>query len=275
MPAPPPVTIFVHSTDAFSDCWDPFFMLLARYWPGCGHPVVLNTERKSYRHPGLDLSVSRVAEAAGSPRPTWSESLLKGLESVRTDIVLFMIDDFFIDGPVDLESLDYCLRAMARRGLSSIALTEHGAHRPRARGEDPRLQEVRQDAKYRLTTSPALWRVQALRGYLRPPENAWQFEVFGSWRARRRPDSLLVYDPGFLANGREGVIPYFQAAHDTGIVKGQWQRGIESLFDAHGIGMDYSRRGFHKPLPSLLNKYYLLRKLAANPGAILADWVRA
>lgn len=264
------LTIIVHSTDKFSDCWEPFFKLMSSYWPGCRYPILLNAETKSYAYPGLDIQASRIAAGPADSWPTWSESLLRCLNLVKTDIVLFMLDDFFINGPVDTDTLEFCIGLIRDKGYSNITLTEHGKNRPAIPSEDPRLLMVSPNARYRLSTSPALWRVEALRSYLRPEENGWQFEIFGSQRARRISDTFFIVDPKFLKNNREGVVPYFQARHDSGIVKGQWQRGIEDLFREHKITADFSIRGFHAPLPALLNKYYLVRKLAANPKAIIA-----
>lgn len=268
----PGITVLVHSTDRFSDCWDPFFLLMAAYWPDCRYPIVLNAETRTYSHETLSIRCSRIAAEPGSPWPTWSESLLRCLDKIETEHVLFLLEDFFISGPVDTRSLEWAVAAIQDGGYSSITLTEHGKARPAEPGPGPRLLAIRQDARYRLNTSPALWRVDALRRYLRPAENAWQFEVFGSWRARRSADSFLLVDPGATPGG-EGVIPYFQAVHNTGIVKDRWQRGVEDLFRRHGIKVDFSVRGFHKPHHTLVNKFNLVRNLAANPVAVLAGFL--
>lgn len=265
------ITIVVQSTDQFSDCWPPFFTLLKAYWPDCRYPIVLNTETKIYAHEGLDIRPSAVGVKA--PWPTWSESLLRCLDGLSTDLVLFLLDDYFLDAPVSGEAVEWCAARIRAGGYSSITLTEHGRNRGSGPGPEPRLLSIRQDAKYRLSTSPALWRTEALRRYLRPAENAWQFEKFGSWRARRTPDSLLLLDPESLGNEGRGAIPYFQAVDDTGIVKGRWQKGVDALFRSHGIAIDYSLRGFHEPLPSVLNKYHLLRKLTANPVRVIVGWL--
>lgn len=265
-------TLIVQSTDRFSDCWDPFFRLLKIYWPDCRHPIILNTETKAYSFQGFDIRVSGVGE--GRPWPTWSESLLRCLDAVRTDYILFLLDDLFLNAPVKSAEIEWCVGRMRAQGYSSVTLTEHGRQRPAIAGPEPRLLAIQQDAKYRLSTSPALWSVEALRRYLQPAENAWQFEIFGSWRARRTPDTLLLLDPASLNNDGQGAIPYFQGIDDTGIVKGRWQKGVEVHFLAHGINIDHSVRGFHTPLPSVLNKYYLLRKLAANPRSVIASWMR-
>jgi len=153
----------------------------------------------------------------------------------------------------------------------NVTLTEHGIHRPASPTDNPDLLIVDAGAKYRLTTSPALWSVQALRSYTHRPENAWQFEVFGSWRARRRTDSFYIANPAQLSTGREGVIPYFQAKNDTGIVQGRWQLGIPQLFEQHGIKVDYSERGFIDPESERggASRLRTMRKLLANPRKCL------
>ena len=122
------VTLVVLSTDAFEDCWHPFFTLLSAYWPDRRPPILLDSETKNYEHPGLDLRCSRVLERTDS-WPTWTESLLLGLEQVETPLVITMLDDFFVNGAVDVPLLERCTELMLKRGYPTIALTEHGLHR--------------------------------------------------------------------------------------------------------------------------------------------------
>jgi hypothetical protein len=260
-----PITVLVQSTDAFSDCWIPFFTLLQRYWPDCRHPILLNTETRQFSFAGLDVRPSQIVNRCTPGWPTWSESLLRGLDLVPTDLVLFMIDDQFICGPVDTVALDAVAERMRARSYTNVTVTEHGHHRPATPTEDPWLLEVHPRARYRVTTAPALWRKEGLKRYLRLRESAWQFEVFGSRRSWKTSDTFFIANPARLTTGREGIIPYFQTRYDSGIIKGRWQPEIEPFFRAHGIEIDYRVRGMFKPLPGVVNKYALLKKLCANP----------
>lgn len=47
------LTMMVSSTDSYEDCWNPYFLLMQKFWPDCPYPVVLNTEEKSYAYPTL------------------------------------------------------------------------------------------------------------------------------------------------------------------------------------------------------------------------------
>jgi hypothetical protein len=263
------MTLLVQSTDSFSDCWVPFFTLLQHYWPDCRLPILLNTETKTFSFDGLDVRSSEILRRAGAAWPTWSESLLLSLDLVETDIVLFMIDDQFICGPVDAAALDAVAAQMQSREYTNITLTEHGHQRPTRRTDDPWLLEVAPNAKYRVTTAPALWRKDGLRRYLRARENAWQFEVFGSRRSWRIPDTFFVANPAALTTGRQGIVPYFETVYDSGIIKGRWQPEVIPFFREHGIDLDYSIRGTFRPLPGVMNKYYLFKKLCANPLGLL------
>lgn len=258
-------TVVVQSTDGFADCWVPFFTLMRAYWPECRHPILLNTETRSFSFPGLDVRATRLLGGGPERWPTWSESLLRCLDRVDTDLVLLMIDDQFISGRVDVAALDTVVERMRAGGFTHVTLTEHGHHRPTSTTDDPWLRAVAPRARYRVSTAPALWRKDGLSRYLRPRENAWQFEIFGSRRAWRANDTFFTVDPARLSTGLEGVIPYFQTAYDTGIIKGKWQPEIEPFFRAHGIDVDCTARGFFKPLPGVVNKYQLLRKLLADP----------
>jgi hypothetical protein len=101
--------------------------------------------------------------------------------------------------------------------------------------------------------------------YLRPDESAWEFEIFGSRRAWREPDTFFIANPSFLQNGTEGIIPYFQDIHDSGIVKGKWQPKIPQFFESNGIHLDYSLRGFYRSPPAILKKYEILKVLVKHP----------
>lgn len=259
------MTIIVQSTDSFADCWEPFFTLFKRYWPGCNYPILLNSETKTFAFDGLNIESTQIVQLSLGKWPTWSESLLLCLEKVNTDIVLLILDDFFISGSVDVESLNILLSMMVNRGYSNITLTEHGVHRPAIPTRDPYLLAVKQKAKYRVSTSPSLWRKDALKNYLRNDESAWEFEIYGSRRAWRKEDTFFIVNPQKIRNGQDGIVPYFQGTYDTGILKGEWQIEIKPFFEKHSINVDYSVRGFHNPLPGVLNRYYLMRRLLQHP----------
>jgi len=237
------LTIIVNSCDGFADCWRPFFHLFARYWPGCAHPIVLNTERLGYEHPGLGIRCSRVA--AGNPsKLTWSECLMRCLAGIDTPFVLYLQEDFFLEAPVRTDVLDELLGEMRAGRADVIRLMECDGSGPWHPTEHPLLWEVDRYARYRIALQAALWRKTTLLRQLRRHENAWQLEVFGSARARgRREERVFCVNRDRLHGPGREVFPYTP----TGVVKGQWERFVPQLFEREGIVVDFSRRGFWDP----------------------------
>lgn len=257
-------TVFVNSSDGFLDCWAPFFQLLDHYWPSHG-PVVLNTEQRIWPDSPGYVRCSQVA-LGETERLTWSECVIRGLRQIETPLILYFQEDYFLDRPVRHDVIEAAAaKMMADPTIGHIALTRHGSEPPFEPYADPAYQLIRSKARYRISTQAALWRRDVLLSYLDPSENGWMFEILGTFRARRRPDTFLVARYDEAVGG--AAIDYTH----TGIIKGQWHPAIPTLFARHGIAMDFARRGFYAPPPRLLAKVAVARKLAERPGHVLRE----
>jgi hypothetical protein len=240
------LTVLVNSTDTFNDCWPPFFQLFKRYWPSCSCPVVLNTETRHYADAKLPLvcSKTQINEPDGSPRLPWSDCLIRCLDGIRTPFVLYLQEDYFLNGPVDEAFVAECVDVMVEHDVPHIRLMEvddraryHTTHL------HPLLWQIDQRANYRVSLQAGLWSVAALKNLLRPGESAWTFERRGSVRAMSKPDVFLCQSlEHFNQQGRYPV-PY----QPTGIVRGKWYApAVVKLFAANGISIDYRKRGFYR-----------------------------
>lgn len=260
-------TILVNSSDGFTDCWGPFFTLLQRYWPGCQARILLNTETRDYQHPELPVTATRVQ--GNSPhRLTWSECLSAALDQVQTPLVLYFQEDYFIRRAVQAGKVEAAVEHMlAHPEVKHIALTGIGSQPPFEPYGDARFQKIRRRARYRVSTQAALWRVQTLKSYLVAEENGWMFEIYGTWRARKRDELFLCADYSTASGG-----PAIEYLH-TGIVKGQWLQEIQGDFEANGIDIDYSKRGFYQPKNVLRRKIETGMRLLERPGYLLKQLV--
>jgi hypothetical protein len=236
------ISILVNTSDSFEDCWNPFFQLFATYWPDCDWPIVLNTETKNYSYPGLNIRCARVAEGE-SRRLSWSECLMRCLDGIATPYLLYLQEDYFLEGPVQAEKLKALVDEMRAGRADVIRVMECGGSGPWHATKNPELWRVDQNARYRIALQAALWRTNTLRGQLRAHESPWQLEAFGSARARRNKSEkvLCVNRDLYHGQGKE-IFPYTP----TGVVSGRWQkRVVVDLFGRHGIEMDFTRRGFY------------------------------
>jgi hypothetical protein len=251
-------TLLVNSCDAFADCWAPFFTLLSRYWPDRRPPILLNTERKDWQFPGVALTAARVGRNDERER-TWSECLAAALAMVGTPLVLYAQDDYFIERPVDVERIESLAGLMlSRPDIGHVGLTHFGTHPPFLPSFDGRLWRIGRFAPYRISTQAALWRADVLRSYLKPWENGWMFEVYGTVRAWRRNEL-------FLTVRRDQGGPAIAYQH-TGIVKGRWSRFVPALFAAEGISVAFDARGFHdESIPAWRRRSEVLARIAGRP----------
>lgn len=250
--------ILVNTCDNFDDCWQPYFKLHAKYWPDCAGRLYLNTETKDFSYPGLDVTALKVAAGEDGRRLTWSECLLRALDKIEEDIVLYMQEDYFLKAPVQGDWVKRYVQLMQDdESIHCIQLTDQAVISV-GPSQYKGLCKVKPRQRYLISCQAALWRKDVLKSYLRAHESAWQFEEFGSKRGARLPHNFYVVDPSWVKLNEFEIIPYVF----TGIVQGRWKEEVMPLFEAHGIEMDYALRGFLKDAPprTLLVKLSAFKK---------------
>lgn len=254
----PIYTILVNSSDHFEDCWDPFFKLYQLYWNEADVPILLNTEFKTgYTYANLPIRCSAANAQNPERRLTWSECLINALNQVDTELVLYMQEDYFIEEPVNTELIKEKVTLMQdNEEIKYIGLTHIGNFEPfKDWDKDSGLYEVL-NTRYRISTQAGIWRKDTLLSYLKPEENGWMFEIFGTQRAKRRNDLFLTLN--------RTLPPAILYTH-TGIIKGKWHPAMPALFAKNSIEMDFAKRGIYKEKPYLLRKLETGLKLVKNP----------
>ncbi len=231
--------LVVSSCDAYDDCWTPFFTLLAKYWQPFEHSIYLNTETQAFTFPHLDIRCPRVELSAGR-KLAWSDRLLRCLDRIPYDIVLYLQEDYFINDTVDVAMIDRLARLMQRDRISHISLVR--GRRPGTPSQYEFIDQIDRRAQYRISAQAGLWRLSALKSYLRRHESVWELEWYGTRRAWRKPDSFFYVNQDYEAAIGKRVLPY----RPTGVVHGRWVREVvEDLFASNDIDVDYERRGFY------------------------------
>lgn len=255
-------TILVNSSDHFEDCWDPFFKLYQKYWNAAGVPILLNTEWKGgYQYQSLPIRCTMANVNTPDRKLSWSECLLNALSQVETDLVLYLQEDYFIEQEVDDQLINELITLMqADKEIKYIGLTHFGNSAPfKPWSKDKRLCKVL-NTRYRISTQAGIWRKETLKSYLRPEENGWMFEIFGTQRAKKKKDLFLTLNRE-LYNEENPAILYTH----TGIIKGKWHPQMPALFKRNQITMDFEKRGIYKEKPYLLRKLETGLKLVKDP----------
>lgn len=232
--------VLVNTCDTFDDCWEPFFTLWAKNGLGSTVPIYLNTERAEFRFQGLDVRSLHVCTPSaihtgwtGKGRAPWSWCLRQALLAIPEDIVLYMQEDYFLDSRIDESALACILAKMnAHSEIECVHLTKAGIAQTEPSAHSELLRGLRRSRPF-VSCQAALWRKSTLINLLRTHENGWQFERWGSRRARLMNCSFYV-----------SAVPTLSYPF-TGVIQGRWYPPVVQLFEQNGIKMDFSRRGFY------------------------------
>lgn len=254
--------VIVSSCDKYEDAWTPFFTLIGKYWTDCPYPFYLNTEtRKVDKIAGIPVtSISNPYQNC-----SWGKRLIHALKQINSEYVIFMLEDFFLMSPVDQKELDHSIELMDANPKVSNINFGYGKSIESTDFIDPLYAKRSRNTGYYLNAQAAIWRRKMLIELLSPYESAWQFELYGSERAK-----LYSYD--FII--RKDDIPIFdyhtQLSFNLGIQKGMWMKGNVEFFQKEGInGTNWGNLGFYSP--EKVNKTY-----AALPPkrTIKEKWMR-
>jgi hypothetical protein len=144
--------LLVVSCDAYQDLWEPFFTLLFRYWPDCPYRVFLGSNYATYPD-------RRVTSLAIGEDRNWSSNLVKMLESIPSDGVLLLQEDFLVDRPVQTERITQLIGYAEVKEAACLRLMPiPGPDDPC--GDHPELGMIRKGAAYRVSLRFAVWEVR-------------------------------------------------------------------------------------------------------------------
>jgi len=229
-------TILVNSCDAYKDVWPLFFAALDDYWPGRNVDIVLNTESSQ-----KDLSnMVRVSSCNDDIcRKYWGARFINALESVETDFIVVLYDDFILESQVDAKKINSLVAHMVKN--TDIAVHYLTNVCPELlQDEDGGNQQIlmKNGIEYRLNSSPALWRKSDLISYIGVYDTPWAWEVFGSYRTYI--DNKKFYTPkSFLNNS-------YNYAYKKGgaIYRGKWVSSVvKDKIKKYKLNIDLQQRG--------------------------------
>jgi len=215
-------TAIVMATCAkFQEAWDPFFILFRKFWPDCPYKVYMSTDR------GGRNDVEVLKQLDNMDRG-WSSNLLSSLERMKEDRVILFLEDFFLTGKVDTDSVRRLVRHVHDQGLGCLRMFPcPGPSAPWPHCES--LGFIRRGDDYRVSTQVAVWDRRTLAALLREGETAWQFELEGS----RRSDRSIMPFVSIKRVSEEiagGPVPY-----EIGILRGKWRRKVVDIMKANGV----------------------------------------
>lgn len=224
MLAEPNCSILIPSCDKYSDLWIPFFTMFWRNWPDCPFPVYLGSNEEVFEHP-------KVENILVGPDKDWTSGVRKMVESLDTEYILIMLEDFFIRKPVDSNRILFLLDTL--KGLDGHMLRLGSPQRRPFlhMKESSDLIKLMVRTPYRVNLHPTIWKINALLAIMSDGESAAEFEVKASERSNKCANAYLCLRNERPLEWREHVVE-----------KGKWFLTEARRFEKAGIGCDFSRR---------------------------------
>lgn len=195
-------------------------------------PVYLGTNSQTAALGGV-----RFLHAGADER--WSWRLRFFLETIETDYVLLLLEDFFLDQTVSSSQFREQLNLLRVLDGTSMRLFPN----PPADYIEQGIGVLHSRAAFRVSLQAAIWNRARLLELLVDDESPWDFETSGSVRSQR-------HATGYFCSGKP-VIHYQHV-----VERGEWFRFSAQQYSAQGIGCDFAARPVMGRLKSWRKKQF-------------------
>lgn len=230
------VSILINTCDKYEDAWYPFFELMKKYWQDCPHKVFLNTETKQYHHQGLNLIVLNLPKELGDV--SWGKRIKSCLERIDSKFVILLLEDFFLQEPVDTEELNRCVDLMESDCRYAAIYFKQIDGFTDVYNKDPRYFLMSENIMYKLNLQAGLWRKTDLEALIGDEDSPWSFEFVAQNRLEGQDKIFLCSRAGTHYDYKGAVFPYLTGrSTGYGIWTGKWLWNNDKLFKKNGIQM--------------------------------------
>ncbi len=230
-------SVLVSSCDKHQDAWKPFFVLFEKHWRNCPYKVYLNTESLCYDESNISVTTLNCNKPC-----SWSSRLKNALKKIDTKYIIFLLEDFFFLDRVNQTAINNYIQIMEKNPKIPVIDFEYGDNSKNiaSLSEYNNLYKRNLKSMYFLNCQAAIWRRKDLIRFLSPYENAWQFEIFGTERAK-------LYKKDFLYLSENSENPFCYNVNWTtgyGLQRGKWLTSNIQLFNDNNIRIDFNNLGF-------------------------------
>lgn len=228
----PEYAVFVSSSDNYSDLWPVFFSLFKKYWPEYNGKIYLQTQKKQFVFPGLNIECTNVGVIKD-----FGATLLAGLNKVTEDNILFFMIDYIFMGRVNAEKIDEYYAHFCNSQLDSLVLCHHRWINTKLSSLSDLQRFVPPSNKIMFSYQIAFWKKKVLKSLILPHENPWMSEWWGDARCEKMNVIMEC-----LKGNVQKPIPYNLAGC---LHQGKWLNDAVKFIQNEDLMVDFSKRGFY------------------------------
>lgn len=233
----PNTNIVIGGYDKYSVLWQPLVHGIDKYWKNHWKIKFIT----NFADAPIGDSI-KTGEDKG-----WGEQIRNGFKQINADIILWMMDDFWITGPVNNVYLNTLSSYMSRFDIDHIRLLppaypdkgvvpERECKRPS--DIDPRLWIFKDDAEFRASATFGLWKREVFLDYLDGVKTPWMFEQVAGLESRGNDRYLCNIDPYILPTSWY-CNPYPNGKNSI-MSRGKWDTPAYEYARYEGLSIDFS-----------------------------------
>lgn len=218
--------ILVLSCDKYADLWNSFFLQFDKFWPNCPFEIYLGSNSKA-------KSRKNVTALNSNTNIDWSTDLLSILNQIKQQYIFIWLEDLFLIDKVNEKEFIEVFKFMKVSNANHIHI-EPAIKPDLVIGK---FGEYNRKAPYRVSAI-GFWNVQTLKELLVMGENAWNFEIMGSYRSSYKDGYYTVMNR---------IFKYLHVVSKGHIINDAYQYCIENK-----IPLDLSKRSVHQGQKKLI-----------------------
>ena len=213
---PQKMEVIVLASNAYLHCLPPFAYLFNKFW-GANQPA--KVVRYEIRPRNLPGNFGNFAIGIQDDY-TWSSGLIKYLQYHNGELILMMLEDYFLSEGVDTDHIQAMWDLMTERPeIAKIDLSDDRLKVPHTQyGEI--LVKSAGDAPFQTSIQAAIWRKDFLLKFLDPTESPWQFERRGTKRVIKARQAGEW--GGLILGCKRPPLSYINAVGGEGNNPGAW-----------------------------------------------------
>jgi len=214
-----PVTL---TSNAYLRCLPPFAYLFNQFW---GKEQAVKVVRYEVRPNNIPANFTNYAIGKQADY-TWSSGLIKYLKDHEGELILLMLEDFFLDSQARQTAIKGAWGYMqANPNIAKIDLTNDRLKVPYTQHKETIFQgliESTPDAPFQTSLQAAIWRKDFLLRFLDPNETPWQFEKKGTKRVIAAREAGTFN--GLILGFKNPPMSYINAVGGEGRNSDKWDR---------------------------------------------------
>lgn len=199
------LTILVSTCDSYKDLWEPFYQCLTKY-------VLLNCD-VVFVSESLKFNKFKTITPGFLP---WGERNLIALESIETDYILWLLEDYFYIEPLrQIDVLKY-LKFIIENDIDRLQISPDWHNEDiysfiNKKNQLPlfKYSKVESSIPYSVSLQPSIWKKEYILQILKKDYSPWDLEVKGSILNKSEKvfiDSSITQHPYFNAVRKKNIL---------------------------------------------------------------------